>query len=379
MDDDFQTLSQLVGDVEAFSREHWGRSPLHRRQAFGVDLLSIDGIEAMLLSGARRPTFRLVKAGEVLAPERSTRPVRLAGQVVTDMADLERIAAELAAGTTLVLQALQRTSSEIGSLCRQLEQETSHAVQANAYLTPPGAAGLAAHRDEHDVIVVQLEGQKAWEIEGLGHVDLTPGDVLYLPRGTRHSARAQQEPSLHLTLGLLSTTYGAVVRRVLSEPDALLDRPLPLGFTRGAGRARMISEMTEVLAGTAKRLESADVEPISESEAKRALTRRRPRLAGHLNEVLNLHRLSLDSIVRIRAHTFRRLTDDGSSVELELVDRTITFPAVARTALELLIGGQGVRVRDLPGIDEESRLVVVRRLVREGVLTVLGGRSTAAP
>ena len=59
----------------------------------------------------------------------------------------------------------------------------SHHVQANAYLSPPNAAGLNPHRDLHDVIVVQLEGDKCWDVEGLGEVRLGEGDVLYLPAG----------------------------------------------------------------------------------------------------------------------------------------------------------------------------------------------------
>ena len=37
-------------------------------------------------------------------------------------------------------------------------------MQANAYLTPAGAAGLAPHHDTHDVFVLQVAGAKHWTV-----------------------------------------------------------------------------------------------------------------------------------------------------------------------------------------------------------------------
>jgi hypothetical protein len=50
--------------------------------------------------------------------------------------------------------------------------------------------------------------------------------------------------------------------------------------------------------------------------------------------------------------------------------KRVGFPDYVRPALERLLGGDGCRVRDLPGLDAAGRLVLVRRLVREGFATV---------
>lgn len=372
MDADLAVLRDLVGDVDEFAGTVWGRRPLHRSsgRTFG-DLLSVPSIERLLTSAARRPTFRLVRDGTTLPPERSTRVVRMAGAVLDDVADLDRIAAAVDEGATLVLQGLQRTTLELAELCRSLERATSHPVQANAYLTPPGAAGLAPHHDEHDVLVLQISGSKAWDIGGLGGLRLAPGDVLYLPTGTRHSAAAQDGTSLHLTLGLLRVTWGDVVRRALVGVDEL-DRPLPLGYARSETLA---AEIRGVLERTAQDLVAADVSALAADEVRRAVSRRRPLPLGQLRSVLALPHLTVDDQIARRsdhAATIDDRTGEDGRYVLRLVDRELLFPKGARPAVEQLLAADGpVRIGDLEDLEPNGQLVLARRLVREGLVVVV--------
>ena len=126
-------------------------------------------------------------------------------------------------------------------------------VQANAYLTPPGAQGFRVHYDTHDVLVLQVEGEKAWRVwpgQPLPHptrrtpwqremtpegepagLTLRPGEVLYLPRGTLHDARGQAgAASLHLTIGLLEPSWADAMRLLLDRLEATrpeLREPFP--------------------------------------------------------------------------------------------------------------------------------------------------------
>lgn len=372
MNPDLALLGSLVGDVDRFAASHWGREPLRTRATADLGhLLDVAEVERLLLTAARRPTFRLVQDGVTLPPERSTKPVRLGGRPVDDAADLGRIAEAVGGGATLVLQALQRTSLPIARFCRSLERATSHPVQANAYLTPAGGSGLAAHRDDHDVLVLQLVGEKAWEIEGIGPTRLEAGDVLYLPAGTQHAASAQSAPSLHLTIGLLTVTYGQVLRRLVDRlgPDDLR-RPLPLGFARDDAAGALTDGLAEVLATTAKALGAADPAEVAQLEAGRAATRRGPLLQGQLAAVLALDRLTLGDEVARRPDqpAVLREADDGERLVLELADRRLTLPAVARPALVAILATERIAIGALPGIDDKSKLVLARRLVREGLL-----------
>src|SRR5690606_25411236 len=60
---------------------------------------------------------------------------------------------------------------------------------------------------------------------------LKPGDVLYLPRGTMHSAACSTRESMHLTLAIASTTYADLLARaaeVAADANVELRRRVPL-------------------------------------------------------------------------------------------------------------------------------------------------------
>ncbi len=372
MDADGALLARLVGDVDHFASSIWGRRSLHRTSGTSFeDVLSIDGIERLLASAARRPTFRLVRDGVTLPVDRSTRTLRMAGATLDDVADLARIAGAVDEGATLVLQGLQRTSIELAELCRGLERATSHPVQANAYLTPGGAAGLARHHDDHDVLVLQVAGSKAWDIEDLGPRLLVAGDVAYLPAGTRHEAAAQEGMSLHLTLGLLRVTWRELVGRAVADVPGL-DQPLPLGYGRSPDL--LARELRQVLDRTAEHLASADAPALADREADRALDRRLPLPLGQLRSVLALPSLDVDAVVR-RRPDHRATIDDGAAdgrFVLRLVDRSLELSDAARPAVEQLLGAEAIRVGDLADLEPHGQLVLARRLVREGLLVVSG-------
>lgn len=83
-----------------------------------------------------------------------------------------------------------------------------------------------------------------------------------------------------------------------------------------------------------------------------------------------LEGLTLDREVITRPSLLLRLKDTPEGVSLMLYGSEITFPASARDALRACVRGEALRVGDLPGLDDAGRLVLVRRLVREGVLTL---------
>jgi hypothetical protein len=152
------------------------------------------------------------------------------------------------AGASLNIARMEHYSNAVLRLSRLLEAELRSPVQVNLYRTPPGGQGLGSHLDDHDVVVVQLEGEKYWQISapdsagpsasataaaqspGEHTATLQAGDWLYLPRGIRHEVRnSGPEPSLHLTIGFHPLTWGAILERALVKARAesrLLNEPL---------------------------------------------------------------------------------------------------------------------------------------------------------
>jgi hypothetical protein len=370
------SLVDLVGDPHVFEREHWGRRPLLRRSQLDFrDLLDLEAAERLLLTSARRPTFRLVQEGRTLPPDRSTSPVPMGGTSLDDVADVAKVADAIGAGATLVLQALQRTWPPLIELCRRLERELSHPVQANAYLTPAGASGLARHADDHDVLVLQVSGRKAWDVEVLGEVTLTTGDVLYLPAGTEHAATAQDQVSLHLTLGIHRVTYAQVVHRALRQVEGVdLAAPLPIGFAApdtDGDLAALVADRLDIAASALRSLDALDV---ARREQQRARTRRAPLGTGRLASTLAVDDIDLSTAVVAPEDTPAEVgapAADGRIV-LRLRDREVHLPPATGPALDCLLAGDPVKVGELPGLSDASRVVVARRLVREGWLLVAG-------
>lgn len=366
----------------------------HHAGAFD-DVLSLADVDRALTgAGLRRPAVRAVRDGTPVAPSSYTRRARIGGSTVDDLVDVGRLLDLFASGTTLVLQGVHRWWPPTARFCRDLELALGHAVQANAYLTPPGAAGLAAHHDTHDVFVLQVAGTKHWVVRepvladplprqhsdravadaqpALFEAGMAPGDVLYLPRGFVHSAAAQEGVSLHLTVGILATTVHDVLAEVLAlaDGDPGFRRSLPAGWAFDAERAAgAVKGALAELAGWLGRLDPGDV---AGRLRERFVAGRAPVLAGQLLEVAALGAIDDATVARSRGGTIAALAPGGAAGEplrLVLGDRTVSLPAALEPALRRLMDGRPHRVGDLADlVDRPSRLVLVRRLVREGAL-----------
>jgi lysine-specific demethylase/histidyl-hydroxylase NO66 len=357
------------------------------------DLLSAAEAERLVTAtGMRYPAFRLVKAEEELhvrdyTIDLSWRPVPLSGTI-----DVARVAAEFERGATIVLQALHLHHEPLAVFARELEQELGQPVQVNAYYTPRSAQGLPVHHDTHDVFCLQVAGEKRWLVydpalelplkdqryrrelgepgDAVLDVTLGPGDTLYLPRGWLHEAVTSQGDSLHLTVGLSAYTW------IDAFKDALEECRDEVGFRRSVPEEADGPGRDELVTLLERRLRPEDV---ARRRRERFVRTRRPILDGQLQLVRTLDRLTLDTAVERRATVIADLHDaDGLTLSFE--GKEIVFPEHARPELEHIFSSSAPVVpRRLPGrLDEEGRLVLVRRLVREGFLRLADARPHGA-
>jgi hypothetical protein len=232
------------------------------------------------------------------------------------------------------------------------------------------------HSDSHDVFVFQTHGSKLWEIHEDGErreVLLEPGLSMYLPTGTPHAARAQQSASLHVTFGINQVTWRDLVDQVVRrELDARADVDhLPAGYLDDPDA--LADGLAERLGRLADSLRTVDAGAAAHRQVRRFLGGRPPRLRGGLRDRLALADLADDTRLRRRTGHPMRLEPDGERVHLLLGDRVVTVPGWVRPALDLLQDLTEVRPADLADhLDAQSRVVLCRRLVREGLLEVVG-------
>ena len=148
------------------------------------------------------------------------------------IADAKDVWANFESGNTIRLLCPHQYSDNVHCLLSTLEFELGCMIGANAYLTPSGESqGFAPHYDDIEAFVLQLEGSKHWrvyaplnkaealprvsstdytendlkDVEPVLDVLLSPGDVLYMPRGWIHQAvtTPTNKHSLHLTISAM--------------------------------------------------------------------------------------------------------------------------------------------------------------------------------
>jgi bifunctional lysine-specific demethylase and histidyl-hydroxylase NO66 len=387
-------------DTATFSAEHWGRQPLLTRcaqlPARFDDLLDLDAADELLSRrGLRTPFLRIARDGEVLDSKHFTGRGGVGAEIADQVRD-DRILQLFAEGCTVVLQGLHRLWPPITDFVGRLAAELGHPCQVNAYITPPSSRGFSAHYDVHDVFVLQIAGTKRWTVhrpvlpsplrsqpwnqhaaavaEGARQLPLIDtvleaGDTLYLPRGYLHSASALGDTSAHLTIGVHTVTRFALVDALcaLVAGDERLRESLPVGIDiadpdqLAPHLGTVVDVLTEALRGVA-------VQDVARAVREQAWTGNRPEPLRPLANAGFARSLRGDERVRLRAGLAHRLTPTSDGVTLELADRTITLPASTAAALELLLLGGSVEVAQLPDLADDDQLVLVRRLLREGVL-----------
>ncbi len=392
-DDATRRLDWLLDPVtpEVFFQEYFERKPL-LLQGRGADryrdVLSFEALDTVL-------TTRDLKHPDVLAVDAAKQLTEQDFTFEGGFIDVLRISQLYADGATLIFNQLERQWPALAGFCRDLEAALSTDVQANVYLTPKKSQGFRPHYDSHDVFVLQVEGRKHWLVydtpmvlplrrqdfdpeafkpgEVTQEFILEPGDMFYLPRGVMHDARALEGESLHITVGIKPVTWAdalveLVARAALNDPS--LRRSLPPGYARpGFDRTAYRDTMRSLLQGI---VDGADPDHILDHYAGEHIRSRAGVLHGQLGQTRLLRTLTLDARVAARPHLVYSIERVDDKVRLSVNGSDLELPFKAEAAMrEALTRGEFV-VRDLGGgLDEAGRLVLVRRLVREGCLRVL--------
>lgn len=378
-------LRWLLGEqADGFLTEVYERKPVVARHNDPdrfrplLSLADIDGLVAEL--DFQRGMLVMTDASRTIAESEYVAP---SGAV-----DRGAVASLYAGGATLILNQLQQSHSGMATLCRSLESVFSCHVQTNTYLTPPSSQGFRTHYDNHDVLVIQIEGEKAWRLhdqpvaipyrgEGfqpgvypVGELSdtfvLRAGDCAYVPRGLMHDAATSgDKPSLHITCGLIVRTWADVILEAVSEvcvKDEAFRRSLPPGFANpGFDRAAMADEFQTLIHRLA---EKARLDHALDFAIREFVVSRESDVSGAL---LGAHAplapayVARPSIWRIEEEEF----DGAKTVQLIAPGGDLSFPGLDRSSLERALSGTAFAPQDL-GVPDPAPLI--RRLVAAGLI-----------
>jgi ribosomal protein L16 Arg81 hydroxylase len=392
----FAGLSRLIDPIEpaVFQRDYWERRPLliqRNDPEYYADLLSLDDVDRLLsLTGVQLDNIRVVMNGKETPVSQL---VEAGGNNSINV--LEVLYDRYREGSTIVLNSLDQRWEPLQLLSRQLGAEMSARFQANIYLTPAGSQGFAPHYDTHDVFVAQVHGTKHWRLSSdpcelplhgqpydksqpeptpEQEFDLCAGDMVYLPRGTVHSATSNERASVHITVGVHPILYSTVFNEALRElflTDVRFRRALPIAFATDSEPRRQAEATVRELLDVVHT--SLSPSAMVDGSVRRAASISSPTLRHHLTDLEKLGELWVDTRLRRRTDTRYRITIDGDVVSLDFHNKGVQLPAAVADELRFVAerGVDGFTANEIPGdLDEPGRLVLVQTLLREGFLTL---------
>jgi bifunctional lysine-specific demethylase and histidyl-hydroxylase NO66 len=230
-------LGRCVEDPDEFLASRWNSAPYLCRGTKNRfdDLFTLSELNRLLAMGCIPHEYiRLIRNGEII-PERLWAPPAPPTQTHVPIAHL--IGKLVAEGYTLSVTQMERFGVRLAEFCDGLRTELSLSVSAAAYFTPSSSQGFDYHYDGHDVIVLQVGGEKSWRVydrvseapRSNAHVTLAAsalpilsttlaqGDSLYVPRGFVHCAAAADQFSLHVSIGIYTSTVGDILRYAVGK------------------------------------------------------------------------------------------------------------------------------------------------------------------
>lgn len=388
---DLAALLQPISPTQFFA-EYWEEKPLlvsRNDHDYYAALLSLEQIDP-LVTGLPNDLVTLANSDDPVDVTEFTRP--------DGSLDVVKACQLFAAGATLVVQEAHKRLDKLATMCRELERDIGAPFQCNLYVTPADSKGFDTHYDTHDVLLLQIAGSKEWEIfdspirlplsgqpydPNLHQVGpatmsfvLNAGDFVYIPRGFLHQARSRDEISAHVTVGVLPYRWSdviieAIAQVCLSDPE--LRRALPVGVGHSAFDLVSARRIFENL--LSRVCEQATPDRVLDRLANEFVVSRRASLPGQMAQALQSRYLSSADEVGVRPASIYRVDADGDQIYVKSHGREIMLPVETRDALIFALENQRYCVRDLPGnLDDEAKVILVKRLIDEGLVWKLSGR-----
>jgi bifunctional lysine-specific demethylase and histidyl-hydroxylase NO66 len=307
--------------------------------------------------------------------------------------DLVRVRNDFAEGYTIILNGLEQHIPTIAAIAREIEVELNFEVQINAYVTPPASQGFLPHYDDHDVLIVQIEGAKTWQIyDSMGDVPtrelrlrelfmkdelsepsrlkLSAGDLLYIPRGRVHAASAEEQPSTHLTIGIYPPTVLTLASKALESlgyrNDLLFSRLPPRFLSNPSVRTSLSAFVREAVSLIDERAVGDAVGAIEDQ----LLRRGHCRSAGHLiANASETRKVSDRTIVRKCAPIYSRVLAIDQGVALQFAQSLVSAGADHKDAMMFISGRRDpFTVGEIPGLSRRQQKELARKLLVDGLL-----------
>lgn len=283
------TLDELLHPITPaeFFADYEGRKPLHIPAAGGrggkSEILTWSAFNGLLdRTGIwTSANLRLMRDHIAVPADQFCQPVETPNGMVMRPSPA-KVEVFLSAGSSLVANDVLDLHPPLAVVGRAIGEAFAARIGANVYCSFQGIRAFGTHFDNHDVLVVQTEGEKVWNLYEaradnpleipadtletrrefertrgalMQEVVMRPGDVLYLPRGWYHDALAADGGSLHVTFSITPLTGNdilSLVRTAAMRDPAFRAWLPPAARDGGAALRSRLKETALMLASLAE-------------------------------------------------------------------------------------------------------------------------------
>lgn len=388
-------IQELLAPVEldTFFKEYWEKKPLHLT-GHAADrfksLFSLGDLDHLLSVLPQETRVGLIK-NDLDKPDQPGAK-STAGTNICDLFD------NFSDGNTLIVNGMHKHWPPIRNLCTGLSKETGFKTQVNMYVTPKQSTGFSPHWDDHEVMILQVSGEKFWRLYGNGpslprksqhdpiaalrqrtlqpgdptqELTLRPGDLLYIPRGCVHNATATDSTSVHLTLGINTISWEELLIagiKQLSKKDPAFRDSIPAGI--------LLAEEPDIkdLSAKCKDLLKTAAGNMEVNEGLELLSQSLVRSleaepSQHFLNLDHLEDVQLDTKVRRRGSGIVQFVQEADYVALIWPGYFQQGPEKMVLAFAYIAKTPKFKVGDIPGwYSDDEKVLAVRHLIKKGFL-----------
>jgi ribosomal protein L16 Arg81 hydroxylase len=382
------TLAEILDPfpLDDFRKEHYARRPLlvlGQPDKFGHLFTWADLTHLLNVSPIPHPTMRLSLKGDLL-----------------EAADAVSVIAQCRAGATMIINTIHLFDERVGRFAAQLATDVGEPINVNMYLSQPSKPAFNRHYDIHDVFILQIAGKKGWSVydqtvdyplfemkfhgatpptEPRIQCVLSPGDVLYIPRGHWHEATAADEQSLHLTVGIDAHTGIDFLTWMVNElrEDTRCRTLLPLVFHDEESTADAREARGAFLDGVFDRLEDKfrSPETMSAYFKYRTASDRGVNRFSLPDQLLKAPANHL-GVTRFVRPTYQRAIieydDEASELVVTVWGRVIRLPVTAEALVRLILSRDRFDFDEchsvVPDLSVDETWMIVNAFVREAII-----------
>lgn len=291
-------------------------------------------------------------------------------------------------GSSIILNSLSENLPKLNRFIYRLNQEIKATCQTNVYITPAQSQAFPPHFDTHDVLILQIFGNKDWTLYNspitlpdtiqkqkvqVNESDvslkctLNPGDLLYIPRGLIHEALTQQHLSIHLTLGIhpirgIDMIEHLQKKLILSE---LYRKTVPSEFPVSFEQ-QFKSQLLEII-------KSTNFQTIYQDIIKDNLSKQSTNNYENTFKNTTLKKLiNGNSTIQLKDYLQPSLEMASPMILLHYQNKKATFPIFFKPDLERIISGKAIKVASFENASSElDKIKLATQLVDWGITDIV--------